>query len=262
MRSSCTSSRSFSCCCPIALRADRRGRAPRRESSRHSRSTPCPTMPVAPKRMTFMGPSVRQSIWVETMGSCAPVCHGSSGHQRSSAGGASGSTLWPGRGTTTAHAGLLGRRQHPLDRLGPAVVGEREQPPVHGQHHAPAHHPVGAHRLLGPDVPVRPGAVVLRPPRSSSGRRAPGAAPMSRIAGNSPVSPEKYDAVLGPEQRVAGPQRGVVVDAASAPEAWRAGVQTISRPPHLASAPTSPARRCAPRARPSTPGARPRRAAR
>jgi hypothetical protein len=44
----------------------------------------------------------RQFICVETMGSCAPVFQGNEGHQRSAAGGADGSTLWPGRGTTTA----------------------------------------------------------------------------------------------------------------------------------------------------------------
>ena len=39
-----------------------------------------------------------QFIFVETMGCCAAVSHGSSGHQRSRAGGASGSMLWPGLG--------------------------------------------------------------------------------------------------------------------------------------------------------------------
>ena len=52
-RSAWMSSRSFGCCCPIGLRpTDNTCSTP--GSSRHSRRTPCPTMPVAPKSMTFI----------------------------------------------------------------------------------------------------------------------------------------------------------------------------------------------------------------
>src|SRR6266511_911513 len=44
-----TTSRSFSCLCPVALRPIARTRSTS-GASRHSRSTPCPTIPVAPKR--------------------------------------------------------------------------------------------------------------------------------------------------------------------------------------------------------------------
>src|ERR1019366_7996751 len=52
-RSRCISSRSFGCRCPVALRPIERTLCTS-GSSRHSRKTPCPTIPVAPKRRTFI----------------------------------------------------------------------------------------------------------------------------------------------------------------------------------------------------------------
>src|SRR5271170_7768273 len=46
-------SRSLGCCCSMELRPITSTEMTS-GSSRHSRSTPCPTMPVAPKTMTFM----------------------------------------------------------------------------------------------------------------------------------------------------------------------------------------------------------------
>jgi hypothetical protein len=51
--SRCTNSRSFGCRVPVALRPTARTRSTP-GSRRHSRSTPCPTMPVAPNRITFI----------------------------------------------------------------------------------------------------------------------------------------------------------------------------------------------------------------
>src|ERR1700678_1304890 len=48
-----TSSRSFGCCCPVGLRTTATTISTS-GSSRHSRRTPWPTMPVAPKRRTRM----------------------------------------------------------------------------------------------------------------------------------------------------------------------------------------------------------------
>src|SRR5437773_963044 len=52
-RCRCTISRSLVCVCPVALRPTE-STVCTRGSSRHSRRTPCPTMPVAPNRITFM----------------------------------------------------------------------------------------------------------------------------------------------------------------------------------------------------------------
>ena len=48
-----TISRSFGCCCPVLLRTIERT-AVTSGSSRHSRKTPCPTIPDAPKRITLI----------------------------------------------------------------------------------------------------------------------------------------------------------------------------------------------------------------
>src|SRR3984893_1819827 len=51
---SCTISRSLAFCTPVGLRPTA-STVSTPGSIRHSRSTPCPTMPVAPNRMTFIG---------------------------------------------------------------------------------------------------------------------------------------------------------------------------------------------------------------
>src|SRR5258705_13734867 len=51
---SCRISCSLACCTPVGLRPTTSTRSTP-ASTRHSRNTPCPTMPVAPNRMTFMG---------------------------------------------------------------------------------------------------------------------------------------------------------------------------------------------------------------
>src|ERR1700739_2098389 len=50
---SCTISRSLACVCPVGLRPIA-STLSTSASSRHSRSTTCPTIPVAPNRMTFI----------------------------------------------------------------------------------------------------------------------------------------------------------------------------------------------------------------
>ena len=97
---------------------------------------------------------------VAWMGSAFAVSQAWSGHQRSRAGGVTGSKLCLGRGTTMSTCLTLGLKQHPLYRLGPAVHRKVTQAPVNRHHQLTAHHLMGAHRLLRAQVPVGPGAVI------------------------------------------------------------------------------------------------------
>src|SRR5580692_9294586 len=56
---SCRISRSLALLCPVGLRPTA-STLSTPGSSRHSRSTPCPTIPVAPNRMTFIDPPSRR----------------------------------------------------------------------------------------------------------------------------------------------------------------------------------------------------------
>src|SRR6185312_2609390 len=61
VKSSCRTSRSLACRTPVGLRPTA-STSVTPASMRHSRRTPCPTMPVAPNRMAFMSGELRSSL--------------------------------------------------------------------------------------------------------------------------------------------------------------------------------------------------------
>src|SRR5260370_12164306 len=61
VKSSCRISLSLACVRPVGRRPTTSTRS-MPGSIRHSRKTPCPTMPVAPNRMTFMSGELRSSL--------------------------------------------------------------------------------------------------------------------------------------------------------------------------------------------------------
>ena len=195
-----------------------------------------------------------QSTWVDLIGVSAAVLQGSAGHQRVTGGGGSGSMLSPGLGVTIVAPAAAPAATRAFDRLGPAVRGELEQPPVHRQHHLAAQHPVGDQRLFGADVPVGPGAVVLPDLDHRHVERAQARADLAHGRVQAGVAREE-DAVARADERVARPQLRVRDRTACC--ARRRGARACRRSPARRRAfdPTSRARRCAPRARPSTPGA-------
>ena len=146
----------------------------------------------------------------------------------STAGGASGSMLSPGRGVTSfapapppaASTRSMGSVQPcgaSVNR--PQCIGSMTRPP----HHAGARPPPARGRCASR---ARRGGTAR--PRSSSRRTARAARRCRASPGTGRCRPRSRRGARAPTQRVARPQRRVLVEQHVRPEAWRAGVQTIS----------------------------------